>query len=167
MTREPVQITPDAMAYEALKLMEDRPSQIAVLPVVEDGRCLGPRPPPRPRADRSLNVRLPALRRFRRAAMRPRYEDGHTEALFVDRLADDDLERLNDLLPWRCFTVDSEGRPFGGAGLERQARRAADHPRSAHRCASTSASTSPTSTCSRSAASRACTRLRSAGWRSA
>jgi arabinose-5-phosphate isomerase len=41
MTRQPVQITPDAMAYEALKLMEDRPSQIAVLPVVEDGRCLG------------------------------------------------------------------------------------------------------------------------------
>lgn len=41
MTREPVQITPDAMAYEALRLMEDRPSQIAVLPVVEDGRCLG------------------------------------------------------------------------------------------------------------------------------
>lgn len=41
MTREPVVISPDAMAYEALKLMEDRPSQIAVLPVVEDGACLG------------------------------------------------------------------------------------------------------------------------------
>jgi len=41
MTAEPVQITPDAMAYEALRLMENRPSQIAVLPVVEDGLCLG------------------------------------------------------------------------------------------------------------------------------
>jgi arabinose-5-phosphate isomerase len=41
MTREPVVTDPEAMAYEALKLMEDRPSQIAVLPVVEDGHCLG------------------------------------------------------------------------------------------------------------------------------
>jgi arabinose-5-phosphate isomerase len=41
MTSDPVVTTPDAMAYEALKLMEDRPSQIAVLPVVEDGHCVG------------------------------------------------------------------------------------------------------------------------------
>ena len=41
MTRDPVEIGPDAMAYEALKLMEDRPSQIAVLPIVEEGRCVG------------------------------------------------------------------------------------------------------------------------------
>ncbi len=41
MTREPVLTTPDAMAYEALRLMEDRPSQIAVLPVIEDGRSVG------------------------------------------------------------------------------------------------------------------------------
>jgi arabinose-5-phosphate isomerase len=41
MTAEPVVIAPDAMAYEALQLMENRPSQIAVLPVVEEGRCLG------------------------------------------------------------------------------------------------------------------------------
>jgi arabinose-5-phosphate isomerase len=41
MTRDPVVIDPDAMAYEALKLMEDRPSQIAVLPVVSDGRAVG------------------------------------------------------------------------------------------------------------------------------
>jgi arabinose-5-phosphate isomerase len=41
MTRDPVIIAPDAMAYEALKLMEDRPSQIAVLPVVEHEQCLG------------------------------------------------------------------------------------------------------------------------------
>jgi arabinose-5-phosphate isomerase len=42
MTREPVTIGPDALAYDALRLMEDRPSQIAVLPVVDDdGRCVG------------------------------------------------------------------------------------------------------------------------------
>ena len=41
MSREPVVVGPDAMAYEALKLMEDRPSQIAVLPVVEHGQCVG------------------------------------------------------------------------------------------------------------------------------
>jgi arabinose-5-phosphate isomerase len=41
MTRGPVVVAPDAMAYEALKLMEDRPSQIAVLPVVEDGVSIG------------------------------------------------------------------------------------------------------------------------------
>ena len=41
MTSDPVVISPDAMAYEALQLMENRPSQIAVLPVVESGRCLG------------------------------------------------------------------------------------------------------------------------------
>jgi arabinose-5-phosphate isomerase len=41
MTPEPVVVSPDAMAYEALKLMEDRPSQIAVLPVVEDEEAVG------------------------------------------------------------------------------------------------------------------------------
>jgi hypothetical protein len=25
---------------------------------------------------------------------------------YVDRLSDDDLERLNQMLPWRCFTLD-------------------------------------------------------------
>ena len=33
MTRDPIVVEPDLMAYEALRLMEDRPSQIAVLPV--------------------------------------------------------------------------------------------------------------------------------------
>ena len=41
MTAEPTVIAPDAMAYDALRLMEDRPSQIAVLPVVEGERCIG------------------------------------------------------------------------------------------------------------------------------
>jgi len=43
MTRKPVTIAPDASLHEALRLMEDRPSQISVLPVVDHGtgRCLG------------------------------------------------------------------------------------------------------------------------------
>jgi arabinose-5-phosphate isomerase len=42
MTPNPTTVTPDVMAYAALKLMEERPSQISVLPVVDaDKRCLG------------------------------------------------------------------------------------------------------------------------------
>lgn len=42
MTRDPVVTTPDTLAFDALRLMEDRPSQINVLPVVDgDGLCVG------------------------------------------------------------------------------------------------------------------------------
>jgi arabinose-5-phosphate isomerase len=43
MTAEPITITPGASLREATRLMEDRPSQIAVLPVVEpqSQRCVG------------------------------------------------------------------------------------------------------------------------------
>ncbi|MBD0324984.1 MAG: KpsF/GutQ family sugar-phosphate isomerase [Pyrinomonadaceae bacterium] len=42
MTRNPVVATPDLLAYDALRLMEDRPSQISVLPVVDQKRvCVG------------------------------------------------------------------------------------------------------------------------------
>jgi arabinose-5-phosphate isomerase len=42
MTREPVVAAPEMLAHAALQLMENRPSQIAVLPVVESGgRCVG------------------------------------------------------------------------------------------------------------------------------
>src|ERR1035438_194281 len=41
MTIAPVTVSPDATLQDALRLMEDRPSQISVLPVVEGGRCLG------------------------------------------------------------------------------------------------------------------------------
>ncbi|MBX7223988.1 MAG: KpsF/GutQ family sugar-phosphate isomerase [Blastocatellia bacterium] len=36
MTKRPIVISEKTLAYDALKLMEDRPSQIAVLPVVDD-----------------------------------------------------------------------------------------------------------------------------------
>lgn len=42
MTRNPVIATPEMLAYDALRLMEDRPSQISVLPVVDRERvCVG------------------------------------------------------------------------------------------------------------------------------
>jgi arabinose-5-phosphate isomerase len=41
MTRSPVSIGPEAFIHDALRLMEDRPSQISVLPVVEGERCVG------------------------------------------------------------------------------------------------------------------------------
>jgi len=42
MTKDPITVTADLLAYEALRLMENRPSQIAVLPVVDQqGRASG------------------------------------------------------------------------------------------------------------------------------
>jgi arabinose-5-phosphate isomerase len=42
MTKNPVVVGPDLLAYDALLLMEDRPRQISMLPVVdEERRCLG------------------------------------------------------------------------------------------------------------------------------
>ena len=42
MTRSPITASPDMLAYDALQLMENRPFQISVLPVVDkDNICLG------------------------------------------------------------------------------------------------------------------------------
>lgn len=42
MTRQPVVAAPEMLAYEALRLMEDRPRQISVLPVADEKRiCVG------------------------------------------------------------------------------------------------------------------------------
>jgi arabinose-5-phosphate isomerase len=42
MTTNPTVASPQLLAYDALRLMEDRPSQISVLPVVDDKRvCVG------------------------------------------------------------------------------------------------------------------------------
>lgn len=42
MTANPVNAAPETLAFDALQLMENRPSQISVLPVVDaDGKCVG------------------------------------------------------------------------------------------------------------------------------
>ena len=42
MTCRPVVVTPESLAFDALRLMEERPSQISVLPVTDqDGKCVG------------------------------------------------------------------------------------------------------------------------------
>jgi arabinose-5-phosphate isomerase len=42
MTASPVSALPEMLAYDALRIMEDRPSQISVLPVVNaGGTCVG------------------------------------------------------------------------------------------------------------------------------
>ena len=34
---------------------------------------------------------------------------------YIDKLSDDELTELNELLPWKCFVLDSTGRQFGKA----------------------------------------------------
>ncbi len=41
MTANPVTASLEMLAYDALQLMENRPSQISVLPVVSEGKCVG------------------------------------------------------------------------------------------------------------------------------
>jgi arabinose-5-phosphate isomerase len=41
MTKNPIVAKPEMLAYHALQLMEERDSQISVLPVVENDKCIG------------------------------------------------------------------------------------------------------------------------------
>lgn len=41
MTRNPITANPEMLAFDALQLMENRSSQISVLPVVENEKCVG------------------------------------------------------------------------------------------------------------------------------
>ena len=59
-------------------------------------------------------MNVPArLRRKRPATLRERYDEQRVDTPLVQLLSDADLKRLNELLPWHCFTVDANGRPFG------------------------------------------------------
>lgn len=40
-------------------------------------------------------------------------ESGRIPTRYIEHLSDEDLARLNMMLPWRCFTLDSRGREFG------------------------------------------------------
>ena len=42
--------------------------------------------------------------------------DGNSNQIkFIDSLSDDDLIKLNGLLPWNCFVADRQGRRFGNS----------------------------------------------------
>ena len=41
------------------------------------------------------------------------YKENLASSGHVEELSDKDLERLNDILPWQCFTADMRGRRFG------------------------------------------------------
>lgn len=43
------------------------------------------------------------------------FTQGRVTSGWVEEIPDQELMRLNELLPWRCFTVDSQGRRFGDA----------------------------------------------------
>ncbi len=51
----------------------------------------------------------------RRASVVPfsGFDSNRVDSGGVERLSDADLQRLNEMLPWSCFTVDRQGRRFG------------------------------------------------------
>ncbi len=64
------------------------------------------------RFDRSA-ARAAAKARFRASFPRSGFTEGRVAAPLVDRLSDGELDRLNTLLDWNCFTADGHGRRFG------------------------------------------------------
>ena len=48
----------------------------------------------------------------------PTDPDSRVNTAGIEHLQDDELEILNDLLPWQCFTLDSKGRQFGRPASE-------------------------------------------------
>lgn len=69
----------------------------------------------------------------RRMSPLPRsgYAEHRVAAPLVERLSDEELDRLNALLPWSCFTVDGLGRRLGDAAWtgKRQEPQAIPDPR--------------------------------------
>jgi len=68
------------------------------------------------RAGQAIRRRLP--RRAPPPAPLHGYTDHRHEIALVDPLSDDDLSRLNALLPWKAFTVDRHGRRFGAVAWQ-------------------------------------------------
>lgn len=46
------------------------------------------------------------------------FDDNRVNSGIVEFLSDADLQRLNDMLPWMCFTADLSGRRFGNTAWE-------------------------------------------------
>jgi 2-polyprenyl-3-methyl-5-hydroxy-6-metoxy-1,4-benzoquinol methylase len=47
---------------------------------------------------------------------------------FIDNLSDQDLKRVNEILPWKSFLLDCNGRTFGAAASERKRNEPAKLP---------------------------------------
>jgi tRNA (mo5U34)-methyltransferase len=62
--------------------------------------------------ERRVSHRSPAT------APRHGYTEHRHEIAYVDPLSDEDLSRLNELLPWKAFTVDRHGRRFGAVAWQ-------------------------------------------------
>lgn len=43
------------------------------------------------------------------------FDEDRVNSGFIEFLSDEDLGRLNEMLPWKCFTADSRGRRFGSS----------------------------------------------------
>jgi SAM-dependent methyltransferase len=68
------------------------------------------------RASQAIRRRLP--HRAPPPAPLHGYTEHRHEIPLVDPLSDDDLSRLNELLPWKAFTVDRHGRRFGAVAWQ-------------------------------------------------
>lgn len=60
-----------------------------------------------------LRAALAELTKVPNAVPLKGFQPAKAPAGFVDLLTDGELEELNSLLPWKCFTADASGRRFG------------------------------------------------------
>lgn len=47
-------------------------------------------------------------------------EEGRIYTHYIEHISDDDLACINNMLPWRCFTLDSKGRRLGQSASEKK-----------------------------------------------
>ena len=80
--------------------------------------------------DKSIGREL-ERQQFRAKFPRAGFTDGRLEIPLVDRMTDAELDELNEILEWNCFTVDSRGRRFGAPAKKgkREAPQAIPDPR--------------------------------------
>jgi tRNA (mo5U34)-methyltransferase len=62
-------------------------------------------------------IPISPLEKTREVAVPPfrGFDEDRVNSGFVEFLSDEDLGRLNEMLPWKCFTADSRGRRFGSS----------------------------------------------------
>lgn len=77
------------------------------------------RPKRRVSADSTSGFRADRRRAPVSSTIGGRFDKG-IDMTLIDSLSDEELERLNDLLPWQCFVLDGKGREFGRPASERK-----------------------------------------------